>query len=130
MFNVSAITALSAFILILHIHEVMTAEPPAAEDHSFLGYDFSEGYTSLERSVEGGLESEDDADRADRDEAVRTGILERWKSRREEERQRKESEQQEVENQQLDEILAKLHEQGRDALSPANFDSLTKSASV
>ncbi|MBL8816710.1 MAG: M50 family metallopeptidase [Planctomyces sp.] len=123
VFDVSAVTALSAFILVLHIHEVMISEPEPTEDTSFLGYDFSEGYTSLERSAGEGPESEDSVHR---DEAVRAGILERWKSRRDEERIRREFEQKESEDRQLDEILAKLHEQGRESLTASELRLLDK----
>ncbi len=123
VFDVSAMTALSAFILVLHIHEVMISEPEPAEDTSFLGYDFSEGYTSLERSAGEGPEGEDSAHR---DEAVRAGILDRWKSRRDEERIRREFEQKESEDRQLDEILAKLHEQGRESLTASELRLLDK----
>ena len=50
VFDISGITALSAFILVLHLHEAMLMHQQRvpAQDDSFMGYDFSEGYTSLE----------------------------------------------------------------------------------
>lgn len=109
VFDISSLVALSAFLLILHIHQVSQWTPPPEPDDSFLGYDFSEGYTSLNRT--------DFAERETEDEDSGFGILERWKTRRDDERAVRESEVREMDEQQLDIILEKLHTEGRDSLS-------------
>jgi stage IV sporulation protein FB len=103
VFDISSLVALSSFLLVLHIHQVSQWTPPPEPDDSFMGYDFSEGYTSLNRA--------EFSDRETEDEDSGFGILERWKTRRDDERAVRESEQQ------LDIILEKLHTEGRDSLS-------------
>lgn len=97
-----------AFFVILHAvlesHQLQSGE---GGEESFLGYDFSQGYTSLEKS-----------------EQVRTterkaGVLERWRERRRQEKLRRLQEQEAEVDQQLDAILEKVHNQGMDALTPA-----------
>lgn len=93
-------------ILLLALQESFQLQSGESYDDSFMGYDFSQGYTSLER-----------ASRAK--EEPRPGLLTRWlESRRVEKQRRLEQQQQEVE-QQLDAVLAKVHERGMDALSPS-----------
>jgi Zn-dependent protease len=118
VFDVSSLTALSAFLLVLHIHDATHWFQPSEPDESFLGYDFSEGYTSLDRS-------EEDADERSDDE-VSQGILERWKVRREEEKLRRETEERLVEEQQLDMILEKLHTQGKESLTTRELNVLNR----
>ncbi len=74
-------------------------------DASFMGYDFSEGYTSLERSHEA--------------EEPSPGMLERWKQQREEELRRRKEEEDRQLSRTLDGLLEKLHAQGEDALTTA-----------
>jgi hypothetical protein len=75
------------------------------EDGLF-GYDFSQGYTSLER-----------------DEPVRTRTarqpnwFQRWRQRRRAARLQREQEQREAEDRRLDELLEKVHREGKDSLS-------------
>jgi hypothetical protein len=118
VFDISSLVALSAFLLVLHIHEATHWFHPTEPDESFLGYDFSEGYTSLDRT-------DDDVDHRSDDEVSR-GILERWKARREEEKQRRETEERLVEEQQMDLILEKLHTQGKDALTLRELNVLNR----
>jgi hypothetical protein len=83
-----------------------------------MGYDFSEGYTSLNRAEFSDGESQD--------EDSSFGILERWKSRRDDERAVRESEVREMDEQQLDIILEKLHTEGREALSDRELAILNR----
>jgi hypothetical protein len=71
-----------------------------------MGYDFSQGYTSLERSEKTRP-------------AARQGLLQRWLERRRAERQNRNEQQKQLVDQQLDAILAKVHELGMGALTPA-----------
>ncbi len=124
IFDLSGVVALSAFVLVLHIHESLQSSPAAPlRDESFLGYDFSAGYTSLDRSLPEFSEPEESVEQ---DDFARTGILDRWKSRREEERLRRESAERERDEQQLDAILEKLHSQGREALNTAELHLLDR----
>jgi len=76
----------------------------AEPTETFLGYDFSEGYTSLDRSVS-------------QNEPVAPSILERWRQKRQDQRLKREAalDQEVAEN--LDRILAQVHEHGIDSLS-------------
>ena len=118
VFDISSLVALSSFLLVLHIHQVSQWTPPAEPDDSFMGYDFSEGYTSLNRT--------EFSDREGEDEDSSFGILERWKTRRDDERAVRESEVREMDEQQLDVILEKLHTEGRDSLSAPELAILNR----
>ena len=118
VFDISSVVALSAFILVLHIHDISRWTPPFEPDESFLGYDFSEGYTSLDKP--------DQEQDPDEEEDASVGILDRWKIRRDEEKARREIEDRLHEERQLDVILEKLHIQGRDSLSSREVNLLNR----
>ncbi len=119
VFDVSSLVALSTFLLVMHLHDAShwNAVPPQSDD-TFMGYDFSEGYTSLDR--------EDDLLKDEDSDDPGSGILERWKARREEERVIRESEDRELEEVQLDRILEKLHIHGREALTAREVNILNR----
>ena len=73
-------------------------------DDGVFGYDFSEGYTSLESSVQ-------------KVRPRRESALKRWRRRRSDLRRQRRQAQELAEDRRMDEILAKLHNQGRSALS-------------
>jgi len=124
IFDLSGVVALSAFVLVLHIHESLQSNPATpTRDESFLGYDFSEGYTSLDRSVP---DFSEPGESLEQDDFARTGILDRWRSRREEGRLRRETAERERDEQQLDAILEKLHTQGREALNTSELHLLDR----
>jgi stage IV sporulation protein FB len=82
-------------------------------DDSFLGYDFSQGYTSLERSQTG---------------ERRAGFIQRWRQRRAA-RKRERDEQERVETEQLlDELLDKVHREGIQALTDSEQRFLKKAS--
>ena len=92
--------------------ELQHAEHDQEEDTVF-GYDFSQGYTSLER----GLDEDEDIE-ADPELAVPPmGILGRWIEKRKESQRQREIEQEAEDERRVDEILARLHEQGMRSLS-------------
>jgi Zn-dependent protease len=72
------------------------------EDQPF-GYDFSQGYTSLERSSE--------------DSPADTGPIARWLEERREARQRRQQEIEQEEDRRMDEILARINQHGLQSLS-------------
>lgn len=82
-------------------HEEERTEDVETEDQLF-GYDFSEGYTSLERSST---------------QTEQTGPFRRWLQERKEARQEQQRELEQEEERRVDEILGRLHEHGMDSLS-------------
>jgi len=74
-------------------------------EESLFGYDFSQGYTSLER----------DQPRSPR--RRRANVVQRWLQRRAARKLQREQEQQLAEELRMDELLAKIQREGRQALS-------------
>jgi hypothetical protein len=73
-------------------------------DDTLFGYDFSQGYTSLDAG-------------AATVRPRREGALKRWRNRRSELRRQRRLAKDAAQDQRTDEILAKLHTQGRSALT-------------
>ena len=106
-----ALVMLSIFVFfITRVEEIQPTQELDVDD-SLFGYDFSQGYTSLARSVEE-EEVELDEDELERKSFV-AGWLETWKQKQEERRVATEAE----EDRRLDEILARLHKVGERGLS-------------
>jgi stage IV sporulation protein FB len=104
--NGGGLTLLSLALL---IELMVRAEARFLEDGGFFedgvfGYDFSEGYTSLESS-------------APKVRPYRESALKRWRRRRSELRRQRRQAQDAAEERRMDEILAKLHREGRAALT-------------
>ncbi len=78
---------------------------PSSVDHVF-GYDFSQGYTSLEKSTQAASPP-----------APPPGLWQRWLQQRRDARQQRKSRQEAEEEQRVDEILDRLHQHGMDSLS-------------
>jgi Zn-dependent protease len=83
--------------------ELQRAESPIKDDNSF-GYDFSQGYTSLERSA------------PEANQPV-TGPVQRWLDERREARAERQRQIEVEEERRVDDILARLHETGLQNLS-------------
>ena len=96
---------LGVFLFLMSLQELQRIQFGEMVEDSEFGYDFSQGYTSLERSSPTTQEP-------------KVSMWQRWKQQREEERRRKETEQEQEAEAQLDAILAKLHEGGMSALTP------------
>ena len=73
-------------------------------DDGLFGYDFSQGYTSLERTYEAGRKP-------------RPGMLRQWIDNRRDEKLRRQREVEIQEDLRVDDVLARLHELGVDQLS-------------
>jgi len=73
-------------------------------DDDVLGYDFSQGYTSLERTDEAGMETPG-------------GPVRRWLEQRREAYEERQREIEADEERRVDEILSRLHNQGMESLS-------------
>jgi len=95
--------------LALLIELMVRTEARILEDGGFFedgifGYDFSEGYTSLEGS-------------AAKVRPYRESALKRWRRRRSELRRKRRLAREAAEERRMDEILEKLHREGRSALT-------------
>lgn len=113
--------AVGAVILTWAVLEEQYLSPPSDEtDDSFLGYDFSQGYTSLDRTSQTSPPPVSNA--------APTGFWSSWRARRDASRKEREQKKQEDFERQLDELLAKVHEQGYDSLSPAEKRQLARAS--
>jgi stage IV sporulation protein FB len=91
------------------IELIVRAETRMLEDGGFFedgvfGYDFTEGYTSLENG-------------AAKVRPYRESALKRWRRRRSDLRRQRQQAREAAEDRRMDEILAKLHQEGRSALT-------------
>lgn len=94
-----------AALLYLYVRqEARLLEDGGFFDEGVFGYDFSEGYTSLEGS-------------AQKVRPYHESALKRWRRRRGEQRRQRRLAREAAEEQRMDEILSKLHLQGRSALT-------------
>jgi stage IV sporulation protein FB len=84
--------------------EARTLEDGGFFDDGVFGYDFSEGYTSLEGS-------------AAKVRPYRESAIKRWRRRRSDLRRQRRQAKEAAEERRMDEILEKLHREGRSALS-------------
>jgi Zn-dependent protease len=95
--------------LALLVELIVRAETRMLEDGGFFedgvfGYDFTEGYTSLEGS-------------AAKVRPYRESALKRWRRRRSDLRRQRQQAREAAEERRMDEILEKLHREGRNALT-------------
>jgi hypothetical protein len=100
---------LTLILLALLIWYIVRAEARMLEDGGYFddgvfGYDFSEGYTSLESS-------------AAKVRPYRESAIKRWRRRRSELRRQRRLAREVAEERRMDEILDKLHREGRGALT-------------
>lgn len=103
----SPIVFVGAILMVVNV--VMLFEEQTSEllDDSFLGYDFSEGYTSLDRSAP--------AESTPRE--TPQSLLQRWREQRRLRREQDERQQRAEAERQLDSLLAKVHEHGMASLT-------------
>jgi Zn-dependent protease len=105
----SAVVFLGAALLIFNMVQLFQYDTVERDDDSFLGYDFSEGYTSLDRSsAPAGSTQPADTQR---------GLLEQWRERRRQQKELSLRRQQEEAERQLDDLLAKVHAHGMTSLT-------------
>jgi stage IV sporulation protein FB len=104
----AGLVVIGAIVLAVNVLQSTQGPPPEFADDSFMGYDFSQGYTSLERSSGRATESE-----------PKTSSWQRWKLRRQAKREEQARERQLQDEMQLDQLLAKVHEQGYNSLTGA-----------
>lgn len=106
---------IGAIVLVFNMLESIQLRTSDTYDDSFMGYDFSQGYTSLERGEE---------PRA----AAEPGVLKRWMDRRKRERDERRQQREQVEEQQLDVLLDKVHAQGIESLTEAERRQLRRAS--
>jgi hypothetical protein len=98
------VLALAVMIELLVRAEARALEDGGFFDDGMFGYDFSQGYTSLDAG-------------AATVRPPREGALKRWRRRRSEVRRRRREAAELADEQRMDAILEKLHREGRAALS-------------
>ena len=93
--------------MLLNLQESFQLRASEGYDDSFMGYDFSQGYTSLDRGDDHPLP------------ARRPSLWRRWREQRRAEKFLREQEQEAEAEKQLDLLLEKVHSEGIDSLSDA-----------
>ncbi|MEX0726107.1 MAG: hypothetical protein WD065_07545 [Planctomycetaceae bacterium] len=104
-----------AILLILNLQLSQQQEYEESYTETFLGYDFSQGYTSLEQSTETQTQKQ-------------KSFWRRWQERREEEKLRQSQEREREDELQLDSILEKLHTGGQEALTEQEKQVLNRAS--
>jgi stage IV sporulation protein FB len=108
--NHAWLVAIGAIPLVMNLLLAMQLQGDDVYDESFMGYDFSQGYTSLERN-------------ADPSETTlkpgSPGWFAAWKAERRKRQAVAEAERRAELERELDRLLVKVHEEGMDALSAA-----------
>jgi stage IV sporulation protein FB len=112
------VVTFGAVAMILSLVEFFQMRTADTLDDSFMGYDFSQGYTSLERSNK----SNPSTGRR------RQGWLERWRERRRAAKDLRAKLDAEQAQQQLDAILAKVHLNGISSLTDAEKRQLNRAS--
>jgi len=113
------VVAIAAMVLLLNLQEHFQLQTAETYDESVFGYDFSQGYTSLER----GLAGEQKPPR-------KPGILQRWRERRKAEKLRRLQERDQQMQAELDALLQKIQDYGMDSLSDAERRKLKRAAAM
>ncbi|MEX0700487.1 MAG: site-2 protease family protein [Planctomycetales bacterium] len=108
---------IGAFVLLLNVQESVQARTAENYDESFMGYDFSQGYTSLERSVDTSVEHKRPP-----------GFFQRWREKRRHARERRRREQLQQAEQQLDVLLQKVSDHGIQSLTDAERHDLEQAS--
>ena len=103
----SAVVFLGSILMVVNVIQLFEEQISDEMDDSFLGYDFSEGYTSLDRS----------APTSSVPRESQLSPLQRWREQRRLKRELEERQQQVEAERQLDSLLAKVHEHGMASLT-------------
>ncbi|QDT42460.1 Peptidase family M50 [Gimesia alba] len=103
----------SALLLMLNLIEFTSAHREDSFDDSIFGYDFSQGYTSLERSSSQLVEKQ-------------AGFFQQWREKRKLQKQLREREKNRDAEKQLDLLLHKVHEFGLESLTPKERQQLNQ----
>lgn len=109
------IVFIGAMVLVLNMQESMQHRTGEVYDDSFMGYDFSQGYTSLEKI---------ELQRPERP----PGFFKRWREKRRTDRLQKTRQKEEEVERQLDALLEKVHLHGIESLSPTERRMLDRAS--
>jgi Zn-dependent protease len=104
VFSEPLMAFLAVFIFVACSQELMTLE--MANDESVFGYDFSQGYTSLEKE-----------DAPPPPKPKKQNFIQRWLAERAAKKAQREQEEREAEDRRMDELLAKIAKFGKDSLT-------------
>lgn len=110
----AGIVLMGAIVFIANLLERQQLQQTDNYDESFMGYDFSQGYTSLEQS-------ETHIERP-------PGFWQRWRERRRAERERRETEKNQEVERLLDSLLDKVHQHGMQSLSESEKRQLARAS--
>lgn len=99
--------SIAMLIVVLALLGLQKMRSGETGDDSFLGYDFSQGYTSLEKTQP----------KPEVKTTRKPSFYQRWQERRKLERERRETVARQQAEEQLDALLAKVHERGIGALT-------------
>ncbi len=105
---------IGAIVFISNLMERHQLQQSEQFDESFMGYDFSQGYTSLEQS--------------DTQPERQPGFWQRWKERRRAEKAQRQAEKDQEAERVLDELLDKVHQHGMDSLTEAEKRQLARAS--
>lgn len=109
------VVALSSMLMLLGILEGVNQHWGGSYDDSFMGYDFSQGYTSLEQDEQ-------------REKEPRKSYWARRKERKQAEKERLLEDARIADERKLDRLLAKVHESGYDSLNAQEKRFLQKAS--
>ncbi len=119
VFSNTWVMFIGAIVLVLNVQESFQIQFNDRYEESFLGYDFSQGYTSLERE-------DDDEHLVPR----RPGPIRRWLARRRAAREEKRIAEELALRAEVDALLAKVHEFGYDSLSESEKRRLMEASNL
>jgi hypothetical protein len=120
VFDISGLVALSAFVMILHLHENFRWYKLTGDPDEFSVFDITErpGKLNAESFRDDSNLSDDPSESAD--------VNEEWRMGREDTSVQQEHIERHSEEQQVDDILQKLHQNGRDSLSNLELQILNR----
>ena len=121
IFDLSGLVTVSAFVLILLIHENLRWFEFSRPIDDSAEYDFDD--SEAEKFSESWF---DTGEYPANEQSNDAEILDRWRDQREHERLQQEQEERQREEQQVDEILQKLHQNGRESLSNTELHLLNR----
>jgi len=120
VFDISGLVAMSAFVMILHLHESMRWYELVSDSDQFPEFHISDRHGGPNADF-----FDDESDLSD-DPTDSADMSEEWRLGTEEQRLRQEREERRSEEQQVDDILQKLHLNGRDSLSSLELQILNR----
>lgn len=112
------VVAIAAMVLIANLQEWYALQSGETYDEGFLGYDFSQGYTSLERGLD------------ETKPAKRPGFFQRWREKRRAEKERRLLQQKAEMQAEVDRLLQKIAEEGMEALTEAERRTLHRASTL